>query len=43
VGIVISKSKLDVVLVETGTPACSEHLSMDHNPKGVKAIIDLLN
>jgi transposase len=35
--------KLDVVLVESGTPACSEHFSMDHNPKGVKAIIDLLN
>lgn len=42
-GIVISKSKLDVVLVESGTPACSEHFSMDHNPKGVKAIINLLN
>lgn len=42
VGIDISKSKLDVVLVETGTPVCSEHFIVDNNPKGVKAIIDLL-
>lgn len=42
VGIDISKSNLDVVLVETGTPVCSEHFIVDNNPKGVNAIIDLL-
>lgn len=42
VGIDISKSKLDVVVVEAETPVCSEHFIVANDQRGVKSIVDLL-
>ena len=42
VGIDISKSKLDVVVVEAETPVCSEHFIVANDQKGVKSIVELL-
>ena len=42
VGIDISKSKLDVVILEKETPNLSNHFIVENNLKGIKDILKIL-